>query len=432
MAGLGINRSITRFLYYEAEKANHSHDSIIFTSLFTSFGLQSILIFIIILFHRLIPESLLNGIDFYPYVFVAIITIPFNSVIEVAKTYFKSIQDGKKVFYLDMSFFSLNILFNLLFVAIFRFDVIGIFYGVFINNILFSFILYLIFYRKFTFTYDTSLLKRILRYCIPLVPYVVLNIIFEACDKFFLNAEFGTSYSGIYYIVIIFASIFSSYKEAIIAAITPYFYENIDQNTESIKGLINWTFLLSGFIAIILSFFSFEILTILSNNPTFIEAHKYIPFTIISFYLILFGTLFNIKTYYFGKYTDYLFLATVVGLSVEIIACYILIPKYNLLGATLSRLIAFAAHVMVLFYLSYKEKQKREVYDYKFLFACCLTMSCFISLPYFIKLEFSFTHNIFLKLVLLLSFGIILYTIKMKEINFFLKLLFQKARGRNI
>lgn len=432
MAGLGINRSITRFIYYESERASHSHDSIIFTSLLTSFGLQSILVLIIISFNRFIPNSLLNGIDFYPYVFVAIITIPFTSVIEVAKNYFKSVEEGKKVFYLDMSFFSLNILFNLFFVAVLKFDVIGIFYGVLLNTILFSVILYFIFYKKFNFNFNTSLLKKILRYCLPLVPYVILNIIFEACDKFFLNSEFGTSYSGLYYIVVIFGSIFSSYKEAIIAALTPYFYKNINQNTYSIKIIINWIFLLSGFVAMFLSFFSFEILTMLSSNPTFVRAHIYIPFTIVSFYLILFGTLFNIKTYYYGKYTDYLFVATLIGLIAEIIACYILVPKYDLLGATLARLIAFTFHVFALFYLSYKEKQKREVYDYKFLFICCITMSCLISLPYFVKLDFSFFINVMLKFSLLIFFGLILYSVKRKEINLFIKLIFQKTKRGHI
>ena len=169
-----------------------------------------------------------------------------------------------------------------------------------------------------------------------------------------------------------------------------------------------------------LSFFSLEILTILSSNPTFVNAHIYIPFTIISFYLILFGNLFNIKTYYFGKYTDYLFIATLVGLIVEVIACYLLIPKYNILGATLSRLIAFSAHVLVLFYLSYKETQKREIYDYKFLIVCCLIMSSLISLPYFIELQFSFFVNIIIKACFIGCLISCVYLVKRKEINLFI------------
>tara|TARA_A200000113_G_C8846005_1_gene348620 strand:- start:566 stop:1669 length:1104 start_codon:yes stop_codon:yes gene_type:complete len=353
-------------------------------------------------------------------VFVAILAVPFNSIIEVAKTYFKSIHEGKKVFYIDISFFSLNILFNLFFVVVLGFDVLGIFYGILINTLIFSCILYFTFYRKLTIEFSPQLLRKILRYCMPLVPYAILNIVFEACDKFYLNSQFGTSYSGLYYIVVIFASIFSSFKESIITALTPYFYENIEGNVNAIKRIINWTFLISGFIAMGLSFFSFEILTILSSNPTFVDAHIYIPFTIVSFYLILFGNLFNIKTYYFGKYTDYLFIATLIGLAVEITACYLLIPKYNILGATLSRLIAFGAHVLVLFYLSYKETQKREIYDYRFLIICCIVMSSIICLPFFIELKFSFIINMIIKLSFIISLAAIVYIFKREDINVFI------------
>ena len=420
MAGLGINRSITRFIYYESEKSNESHSSIIFTSLFSSFTIQALFVILVIVFNRFIPQSFLNEIEFFPYIFVAIVAVPFNSIIEVAKTYFKSVHQGKKVFYIDMSFFSLNILFNLFFVVVLGFDVLGIFYGILINTLIFSGILYFIFYRKLDLEFNPKLLKKILRYCLPLVPYAILNIVFEACDKFYLNSEYGTSYSGLYYIVIIFASIFSSFKESIITALTPYFYENIDDNVTTIKRIINWVFLISGFIEMTLSFFSLEILTILSSNPTFVNAHIYIPFTIISFYLILFGNLFNIKTYYFGKYTDYLFIATLVGLIVEVIACYLLIPKYNILGATLSRLIAFSAHVLVLFYLSYKETQKREIYDYQFLIVCCIIMSSIISLPYFINLQFSIFINIIIKVSFIGCLISCVYLFKRKEINLFI------------
>ena len=421
IGGMGITRSMTRFLYFEAEKIKNNHSSIIYTSLFSSLSFQLLIVFLIIVFNKYIPDVVLNDIPFFPYVFVAVITIPLNTFIEVVRTYFKSIQAGKKVFLLDIFFFSFNILFNLFYVVILGFDVVGIFYGILTNTIIFCVILYFVFYRKFKFNFNWNLLTKVLRYCAPLVPYAILNICFEACDKLYLNSEFGASYSGIYYIVIVFAAVFSAFKEAINTALTPWVYSHIKSNTKIIRLVVNWTFLLSGFLAITLSFLSKEILTILSSNPTFIKAHIYIPFTLVSFYLILFGNFFNIKTYYFGRYTDYLFIATIIGLAAELIACYFLIPKYDILGATISRLIAFAVHVFVLFYFSYKEVDKREMYDYKFLFLCCIIMSCLISLPFFIDLGFSIIINILIKLGFIFSLVSIVYVLKRNEVNVFIK-----------
>ena len=198
-------------MYYQTEKSKTNDASIIYTSLFASFGIQAAFVLLVILFNQYIPAKLLNDIDFFPYVFFTIIALPFNSIIEVAKTFYKSTHQGKKVFY-RYFFLSINILLNLLFIVGLGFDVVGIFYGILINTLFFSIILYFSFYRKHKIQFEKGLLYKILRYCMPLVPYTALNILFEACDKFYLNSEHGSSISGIYYIVIIFASIFHLLK----------------------------------------------------------------------------------------------------------------------------------------------------------------------------------------------------------------------------
>ena len=136
IAGLGINRSITRFMYYQTEKSKTNDASIIYTSLFASFGIQAAFVLLVILFNQYIPAKLLNDIDFFPYVFFSIIALPFNSIIEVAKTFYKSTHQGKS-FLPDISFFSINILLNLLFIVGLGFDVVGIFYGILINTLFF-------------------------------------------------------------------------------------------------------------------------------------------------------------------------------------------------------------------------------------------------------------------------------------------------------
>ena len=64
IAGLGINRSITRFMYYQTEKSKTNDASIIYTSLFASFGIQAAFVLLVILFNQYIPAKLLNDIDF--------------------------------------------------------------------------------------------------------------------------------------------------------------------------------------------------------------------------------------------------------------------------------------------------------------------------------------------------------------------------------
>ena len=420
LGGLGLNRALTRFIYYNTEKSKSDHDSIIYTTLISNLLGQLFFGILVLSIGPYLLKPILKNIPFYPYVLLGIVTIFFNSFIETARVYFKSVHEGKKAFKLDMSFFSLNILFNLIFVVGFGFDVFGLFLGVLINTFLFSVFLCFTFYSKFVFQFKANVWKEMVKYSIPLLPFTFLNVIFESIDKFFLNANTGSSESGIYYLALTFAAIFSSFKESAVSAITPWVFENIKSNIHSISRVFNVLFLLTGILGFSISLFSRELLIVLSSNPSFVEAYRYVPFAVISFYVIFLGQLFNIKTFYFGNYHKFLFLATAVGILAEIFSCYILIPTYGISGAIFSRTIGFSLQTILLVYFSIKEKENPEMFNYRFLFICLIFMSCLISIPYYVSLEYSLIVNLLIK-----SFTIVVLIV-------FIYILFKKDMDRSL
>ena len=423
IGGLGLNRALTRFVYYNAKKDSNDHDSIIFTTLISNICGQVLFGGIIILVGPYILGPILKDIPFFPYVLIGLITLPLNSFIDTARQYFKSIHEGRKAFILDTSFFSFNILFNLLFVVVLNYGVLGLFLGVLVNTFLFSIILVFSFYLKFSFRLKPDIWKQMVAYSIPLLPFIFLNVVFESIDKFFLNANNGASDSGIYYLALTFAAIFSSFKESVISALTPWVFENMKTNMTNITKVFNIVLIVTGVLGFLISLFSQEVLIILSSNPDFIEAYQYIPFAIISFYIIFIGQLFNIKTLYFGNYHKYLFLATSLGITAEIVACSLLIPSYGLTGAIISRIIAFSMQTLLFVYYSKKESEYNHMYNYKFLFTCMIFMSCLISIPFFINFNFSFIINIFIKIGLLLSVIILTFLFFKKEVKTSLNLI---------
>ena len=417
IGGLGLNRALTRFIYYNAQKNTNDHDSIIFTTLISNICGQVLFSTIIILIGPYILKPILKDIPFYPYVLIGLITIPLNSFIDTARQYFKAIHEGRKTFILDISFYSFNIIFNLIFVVIFKYGVLGLFIGVLINTFIFSLILFFLFYLKFSFRIRFDVWKQMITYSLPLLPFIILNVVFESIDKFFLNANNGAADSGIYYLALTFAAIFSSFKEAVISALTPWVFENIKTSIKQITRVFNIILLITGVLGFLISLFSKEVLIILSSNPEFIDASKYIPFAVISFYIIFLGQLFNIKTLYFGNYHKYLFLATALGIISEIIACYLLIPSHGLIGAILSRIIAFSMQTILFVYYSKKETEYKNMYNYKFLFTCILFMSCLISTPFFIDLNFTFLINLTIKIGILIFVIILIYLSFKKELK---------------
>ena len=417
LGGLGLNKALTRFIYYNSESDNSDHDTIIFTTLISNFCGQLFFILLFILIGPYILGPVLKDIPFYPYVLIGLVTLPLNSLVETARFYFKAVHEGRKAFLLDISFFSSNILFNLIFVVGLGYDVLGLFLGILSNTILFSIILIVVFYSKFTFRFKKNIWKGMVRYAAPLLPFIFLNVIFESVDKLFLNANNGSADSGIYYLALTFAAIFSSFKEAVVSALTPWVFENMKKSISNISRVFNVILLTTGILGFLISLFSQEVLTLISSRPEFIQAYRFVPFAVISLYIIFLGQLFNIKTLFFGNYHKFLFLATTIGIVSEVIACYYLIPLYGLTGAVVSRVIAFSMQTLMFVYYSKKEKEYQELYNYRFLFSCLIFMSLLISIPYFIEFNFSFLMNLFIKTGILAVVTVLIFFFFKKEIK---------------
>ncbi len=403
-ASLEMGKALTRYIFNEGVEKTDSHASLIYTTLIASLIFSIILTAILFTIGPILLKPILNDVLFFPYVFVFLLSIPLNMVVDTCRVYQKAMHNGFYAFVLDTSFFSTNILLNLLFVVVFKMDVLGILLGILLNTVLYSVILAFIFYRKFSFSFDNVILKKSLSYALPLIPFSVLNILFESIDKFFLNADSGAQTSGIYYIALTFATIFSSAKESVINAFTPWLFGNINDKPEAyIAEIITTIFLVLGIIAVSISWFSKEILMILSSNPDFVEAYKYIPFTVMGLYIIFLGQLYNIKTFYFGKYNRYLFLATVAGIIADIIACYLLVEPYGINGAIAARIIAFTVHVIALIYMSTLELEKRGIYETKkmILILLCIVFLTGISVVFPFSLMVTFIKASILLLMLI-------------------------------
>ncbi len=382
-AGLELTRSLTRFIFNAvSENKVYNSGHLIYTTLITSILFSIIIIGILSFSGSYLLKSILKDIPFYPFVFFFLLSIPFSLIINTCKTYLKATHQGMKVFILDMSFSGFSIFLNLLFVSFFKMNVMGIIAGTLVSSVIFSIILFFSFYRKFNFGFDKNIFFAATKYAFPLLPYLITGMVLESVDKFFLNSKFGSELSGIYYIAITFAYIFSAGKEAVINAFTPWMFKSINTEKEAtISRTITYIFFVAGIFAVAISWFSKEALTILSSNTDFIIAYRYIPFTVLGMYIIFLGQLYNIKTYFFSKYMKYLTATTLLGIVVDVIACYFLVEKMGIYGAVISIILAYSAHVVGIIILSIYEQEKRKIYNEKKLFLILTGITVIIMFP---------------------------------------------------
>ena len=97
LGGLGLNRALTRFIYYNTEKSKSDHDSIIYTTLISNLLGQLFFGILVLSIGPYLLKPILKNIPFYPYVLLGIVTIFFNSFIETARVYFKSVHEEKRL-----------------------------------------------------------------------------------------------------------------------------------------------------------------------------------------------------------------------------------------------------------------------------------------------------------------------------------------------
>ncbi|MAO32590.1 MAG: hypothetical protein CL824_03705 [Crocinitomicaceae bacterium] len=417
LAGLELNKALTRFIFNKNNHKQAQDNKLIYTSLSISFSFGCLIVLFMTFIGQYFLGPILKDISYYPYVFVYTLCIPLNTVVDTCRVYLKARHKGVQVFILDTSFYSFNILLNLFFIIILKWDVLGLIFGTFLNIVIFLIILIFVFYRKFSFSFDRSIALKFLKYSTPLIPYAILNILFESIDKFSLNANLGSEKSGIYYLALTFAAIFSAVKESVINALTPWIFENIENKNELyLRNVFNVIFVGLGIIAVGIAWFSKEVLIILSSNPEFVQASFYIPFAVMSLYFIFLGQLFNIKSFYFAKKNHFLFMATLTGILINLLVCHYFIPYYGIYGAVAGRIFGSAILTAVIVYISFSETEKRNIYHLPVLLTTLVCIFGFCLFPLFDNnsLYFLIIKSL-LYLIILLSFSFYLN----KKFDFF-------------
>ncbi|MGI8543193.1 MAG: lipopolysaccharide biosynthesis protein [Aridibacter sp.] len=414
-SSLQLGNALSRFAYKGNDDEYYKEK--ITTILRTTFTIVFLLNLLIFLFITFIGKDylnfILNDIPYFPFVFFALMAMPITAVYDLYKIYLQAQHKGSKVFTLDMLFFGGNIGLNLLLVAVFKLGALGIIYSTLANAVVFIGYFLIREPQFFLPKIDLDSIKPLLKYSLPFIPFIFFGFLMENTDKFIVQSKIGSSASGIYYIAITFASIFSTSKESLLAALTPWFFSNFkEENYAEIKNffhIIIWGMTL--FAAGIL-IFSYEILYLLSSNPNLVKAGQYIPLFVIGIFIVFIGQLYALPTFHSKFAVKYLFLANLAGFITNLIGSYLLIERFELLGAGISKILAYTVVTITLIIINNYASKFRMSLLYVFLpllFLILVYMGTF--------LEFPFWTKIFIKIGFMLISGILFLLIIKKLVG---------------
>jgi O-antigen/teichoic acid export membrane protein len=191
------------------------------------------------------------------------------------------------------------------------------------------------------------ILKDLLIYSVPLVAANSLSIILDVADRYFLNFYHGSESTGLYAVSYDLSqfSIASIFNVIFLICGPSLFREYENSNEEGIRIQLHKILNFVGGIIIPLSFsillFS-EQLILYTSGPKFIPDNHFLVFYIV-FGIVLAG----IKSNYFDtillmkKHTKAILLVNAVGVAINLLLNWLLIPHYSTVGAAAATALTF-------------------------------------------------------------------------------------------
>lgn len=362
---MALHGSLNRF-YYE-HKTDETLIKKLFGTIITFVLINSIVLTIVIYLGRnFFLKPFLDEINFYPYMALGLVSVLFNPCYTIFQNSLQAKQKGKAYGKNNMLFFATNLTLLLIGVIFFNMGAIGVLGALAITNVIF-FVYSLISFRKeITFGIDLRILKKVLKYSFPIIPHTVSGVATNLIDRILINKLLSTASAGIYSIGNNFGSIVFLLASAINQAFVPWFNQAVKENkTQAIPIISKALVLFYCFIALALSFFGKEIISIITPE-IYHNSWQVIPFISFAFvyhgvYYFFAGSLFyDIQ----GRGNRIIPISTISAAVINILLNIYLIPLYGINGAAISTLITKVVLVISLkfFYRKYLKLKYPELF----------------------------------------------------------------------
>ncbi len=199
---------------------------------------------------------------------------------------------------------------------------------------------------------DRHLARRYLLYTLFQITAAIVTVITPTLSSFFITAQMGLNYTGIYAIATYIATMVSVPNRSLNAISNPQLAQCIkDADNASLQYLLrqisNNSLLIGGFILCLIWTNIDFIFTILPNGGSFAEGREVVLFLGLAQLLIAtFTSLVSVL-----NYSRYYYLSLVFSLLLTTLSVFLnnsLIPRYGMNGAAAANLISYAVYYIIL------------------------------------------------------------------------------------
>jgi len=355
-----------------------------------------------------------KGVDFNPYLLIAIGIGFFNTLFVLYQTLQQTRQEGFKYSLLQIVYLIINNGITILLIVVFDMKAEGIVLGTLIADMLMTIFVFMRLRKEIIFTIEPSILKDAFGFSWPFLLQSLFAWGLASINKLILNGLISVEIVGVYSIGFIIAGIVNMASMALNRSYTPWFFSQMKKEDSSPKEIVRFSefiILIYSIIALGLSLFGKDVVSLLLNDA-YGEAWVVIPF--LSFAYVFNGLYsFFVNIFNYGRNSIKLLpLYSISAVLINVVLNYLLIPSLGMVGSALATLIS----MLVLSFVTYLGSKRYINLGYNYLRMSSLIVLPFLmSLIVFVEFEWNQWVTLILKGIYALVCLITLYLINRKR-----------------
>jgi O-antigen/teichoic acid export membrane protein len=355
---LALNGAISRyyFIYKSDEKKQKEFIGTILVGIFINCLFWFVLIFGI---KDVVINIFLKDIDFFPYIFLALITTVASPVYSIYQTILQIKQDAKGYSINSLLYFAVAISLNLLLIVVFKLGVTGLLLANAIPSVLFSIMAAYTLIKKghVVLVFKGKYMLEALRFSVPLIPHILSGSIADYISKSYLYLKSNLTNVGLNNIAFQFGTILDIIQSAISSALSPYMYDTLDNQRDKERELIKTTtlfFKVVCFFSLGITLISKEIVYLMTSGDNFNAAWNAIPIIALGALFYSLYTIYGTLLFYNVKGTRFIWIASFSGNFVNILFTYWFTEQYTYLTPAIAGVVYKAIMFIIVYYISRK------------------------------------------------------------------------------
>ncbi len=349
---LGLDSAFSAF-YFDIDSMEYRLK--IFNTIRIVFIAMALLSLLLAFFSKEISDNLFGREDYFFLIWIAICSMICNLLYLPYSLYVR--MENRMMLFAVVGAVSsiLHIVLNIICLCVLHLGIYSLVVSTFLTQLI-QVVLYRVSIRidQGKSFFDRKLLRKMLKYSLPLLPVIVVSWVLQASDRYILLKVCGEAEVGIYGIGARFGNLVALLANGVYTAYTSYaFGKKNDQDAKKQYARILNAFVYAGlFFCTILTVFSSWIIKLMTTTDYSEAALLLAPLVFSQLYngvntLVGYGIGFAKKTYYF-------LIATSTGAVVNVIANLIFIPRYGALAAAYTTL----ASVIIMTLITYLVSQR--------------------------------------------------------------------------